>query len=127
MLREKQAAGAEFAITDMVFLARDYFTLVERAAAVGVDIPILPGIMPILNLGQVTRMAELSGHPVPPEVVEASLEAVREWVDVPRGDGHVWSEQWPAESLREWHVRHGLLAAKAPPRSRKAAAAAKAE
>ena len=70
VLREKQAAGAEFAITDMVFLARDYFTLVERAAAVGVDIPILPGIMPILNLGQVTRMAELSGHPVPPEVVD---------------------------------------------------------
>jgi methylenetetrahydrofolate reductase (NADPH) len=69
VLREKQVAGAEFAITDMVFRAEDYFALVERAAAVGVDIPILPGIMPILNLGQVTRMAELSGHPVPADVV----------------------------------------------------------
>jgi methylenetetrahydrofolate reductase (NADPH) len=69
VLREKQAAGAEFAITDMVFRARDYTALVERASAVGVDIPILPGIMPILNLGQVTRMAELSGHPVPEDVV----------------------------------------------------------
>jgi methylenetetrahydrofolate reductase (NADPH) len=69
VLHQKQAAGAEFAITDMVFRTSDYFSLVERAASYGVTIPILPGIMPILNLGQVTRMAELSGHPVPDEVV----------------------------------------------------------
>jgi methylenetetrahydrofolate reductase (NADPH) len=69
-LRAKQDAGAEFAITDMVFRASDYVGLVERAAAAGVTIPILPGIMPILNLGQVSRMAELSGHPLPDEVVE---------------------------------------------------------
>ena len=70
VLRAKQSAGAEFAITDMVFRESDFAGLVERAAAVGVTIPILPGIMPILNLGQVTRMGELSGHPVPEEVVE---------------------------------------------------------
>jgi len=69
VLLEKQRAGAEFAITDMVFRAVDYFGLVERASAVGVDIPILPGIMPILNLGQVRRMAELSGRDIPTEVV----------------------------------------------------------
>jgi methylenetetrahydrofolate reductase (NADPH) len=69
VLLAKQKAGAEFAITDMVFRAADYFALVERAAAVGVDIPILPGIMPILNLGQVRRMAELSGRELPVELV----------------------------------------------------------
>ncbi len=69
ILRDKQAAGAEFAITDMVFRTSDYVTLVERAAALGVTIPILPGLMPILNLRQVSRMAELSGYPVPEEVV----------------------------------------------------------
>jgi methylenetetrahydrofolate reductase (NADPH) len=69
-LRAKQDAGAQFAITDMVFRASDYVGLVERSAAAGVTIPILPGIMPILNLGQVNRMAELSGHPLPDEVVE---------------------------------------------------------
>ncbi len=36
------------------------------------DIPLLPGIMPILNLRQVSRMAELSGHPVP-DAVRARL------------------------------------------------------
>jgi methylenetetrahydrofolate reductase (NADPH) len=69
-LRAKQDAGAQYAITDMVFRASDYVGLVERSAAAGVTIPILPGIMPILNLGQVGRMAELSGHPLPDEVVE---------------------------------------------------------
>jgi methylenetetrahydrofolate reductase (NADPH) len=83
VLRAKRDAGAEFAITDMFFRATDYFGLVERAAAAGVDMPILPGIMPITNLGQVRRMAELSGREVPPEVVqrvarhEGDAEAVR--------------------------------------------------
>ena len=65
VLLAKQRAGAEFAITDMVFSADDYAGLLERSAAVGVDIPLLPGIMPILNLRQVSRMAELSGPPGP--------------------------------------------------------------
>lgn len=70
VLRAKQEAGAEFAITDMVFRAEDYAGLVDRAAGVGADLPILPGIMPILNLGQVNRMAELSGREIPREVID---------------------------------------------------------
>jgi methylenetetrahydrofolate reductase (NADPH) len=83
VLLEKQAAGAEFAVTDMFFRAPDYFRLVERARRGGVEIPIVPGIMPITNLGQIQRMAELSGQEVPPEVVarvsrfEADPKAVR--------------------------------------------------
>jgi methylenetetrahydrofolate reductase (NADPH) len=83
VLKAKQDAGAEFAITDMFFRASDYFGLRERAEAAGVDIPILPGIMPITNIGQVRRMAELSGREVPAEVVtrvsrhEGDAEAVR--------------------------------------------------
>ncbi len=46
--------------------------------------------------------------PKPPEVVEAALEWVANWVDVPRGRGHVQAQQWPKESLAEWHDRHGL-------------------
>jgi methylenetetrahydrofolate reductase (NADPH) len=81
VLLEKQRAGAEFAVTDMVFSADDYQGLVDRAAAIGVDMPILPGIMPILNLRQVSRMAELSGHPVPPEV----RDRLRPYEDDPAG------------------------------------------
>ncbi|QZY27981.1 methylenetetrahydrofolate reductase [NAD(P)H] [Nocardioides coralli] len=68
VLLEKQRCGAEFAITDMVFRVADYLELVGRARAAGVEIPILPGIMPILNLRQVARMAELSGREIPGDV-----------------------------------------------------------
>ena len=74
VLLAKQRAGAQFAITDMLFRAVDYAELADRAAASGVDIPILPGIMPILNLRQVTRMAELSGREIP-DGVRARVEA----------------------------------------------------
>jgi methylenetetrahydrofolate reductase (NADPH) len=69
VLLAKQEAGAEFAITEMFFRASDYFGLVERATGAGVHIPIVPGIMPILNLNQIRRMTELSGREIPAEVV----------------------------------------------------------
>ena len=69
VLRAKQDAGAEFAITEMFFRSSDYFGLLDRCERIGVTIPVLPGIMPITNLGQITRMAELSGREVPAEVV----------------------------------------------------------
>jgi methylenetetrahydrofolate reductase (NADPH) len=70
VLAEKARAGAEFAITQLFFRADDYFRLADRVSALGVDIPIIPGIMPITNLAQIRRMAELSGAALPPEVVE---------------------------------------------------------
>ncbi len=70
VLAEKARAGAEFAITQLFFRADDYFRLADRVRALGVDIPIIPGIMPITNLAQIRRMADLSGAALPPEVVE---------------------------------------------------------
>jgi len=70
VLRAKQDAGAEFAITEMVLRAADYTSLVERCRAAGVEIPIVPGIMPILNLRSMTKMVELSGRAMPAEVVD---------------------------------------------------------
>ena len=69
VMRRKYDAGADFAVTEMFFRASDYFGLVERCAAHGVDFPIIPGIMPITNLRSVERMTELSGRDVPPEVL----------------------------------------------------------
>jgi hypothetical protein len=58
--------------------------------------------------------------PRPPQVVEAALAHAATWVDVPKGSGHVHCRQWPGESLRQWHQRHGLLSqgASAPQSSR---------
>ena len=59
IVKAKYDAGAEFAVTEMVLRASDYFGLVERSRAVGVDFPIIPGIMPILNFKSMARMVEL--------------------------------------------------------------------
>ncbi len=69
VLVAKARAGAEFAVTQMFFRATDYFGLVERVRAHGVDIPILPGIMPILNLAAIRRQGELIGTDVPDDIV----------------------------------------------------------
>jgi methylenetetrahydrofolate reductase (NADPH) len=74
VLVAKAKAGAQFAITQMFFRADDYVGLVERVRARGVDLPILPGIMPIINLGAIQRQGDLIGTSVPSDVI-ARIEA----------------------------------------------------
>lgn len=68
VLLQKQAAGAEFAITQFFFDADSYFRLVDRAVAAGCTIPIIPGIMPVTNLAQIQRFAALSGAAFPTDL-----------------------------------------------------------
>ncbi len=70
VLAAKARAGAEFAVTQLFFRSDDYFALVERARSFGCDIPVVPGIMPITSLSQVTRMAQLCGSELPSEVLK---------------------------------------------------------
>ena len=70
VLVAKAQAGASFAITQLFFTADDYIALVGRVRALGCDIPIIPGIMPITNMRQVTRFAELSGAALPRSVTD---------------------------------------------------------
>jgi methylenetetrahydrofolate reductase (NADPH) len=86
VLKAKHDAGAEFAVTEMVLRASDYVSLVERAAAVGVDFPIVPGIMPILNFTSMAKMVELSGREIPDEVL-ARLEPLRDDPAAVRSEG----------------------------------------
>lgn len=61
---------ADFAITQFFFEIDHYLALVDDLAALGVDKPIVPGIMPVTNVGQVTRMAAMSGAEVPGWLIE---------------------------------------------------------
>ena len=70
ILVDKARAGASFAITQLFFTAADYFALVDRVRALGCDLPIIPGIMPITNVRQVNRFAELSGAALPASVTD---------------------------------------------------------
>ena len=86
VLKAKHDAGAEFAVTEMVLRAADYFGLVERARAVGIAFPIIPGIMPILNFNSMAKMVELSGRHIPGEVL-ARLEPLKEDPAALRAEG----------------------------------------
>ena len=86
VLKAKYDAGAQFAITEMVLRAADYFGLVERARAAGIDIPIIPGIMPILNYKSMSKMVELSGREIPDEVL-ARIEPLKDDPEALRAEG----------------------------------------
>ena len=72
-LAQKTRAGAEFAITQFFFDADDYFRLVDRARGYGCDAPIIPGIMPVTNVRQIQRFAQLSGAEFPADLAERLL------------------------------------------------------
>ena len=67
--------AADFAITQFFFDIDHYVAMVDDLAALGVTKPVVAGIMPISNLGQVTRMAHMSGAEVPDWVVAAMSKA----------------------------------------------------
>ena len=64
-LKRKVDAGAERCITQFFFEADDFLAFRDRAAAAGVHVPIVPGIMPVSNFQSVTRIAGLCGSKVP--------------------------------------------------------------
>lgn len=77
----EKLARADFAITQFFFDVEVYVALVEELSALGVDKPVLPGIMPVTNKGQIEKMAAMSGAMIPAWLA-ARLEAVSEPDDV---------------------------------------------
>ena len=62
---DKIKAGADMAITQYFFNADAYFHFVDRVRAHGVDVPIVPGIMPITNYTKLARFSEMCGADIP--------------------------------------------------------------
>ena len=71
VLLRKEHLGATFATTQFFFEVAKWEQLVYALQARGSKMPIIPGILPITNVKQLHRMAELGGTPIPPVVSEA--------------------------------------------------------
>ena len=76
-LKEKVLAGASFIVTQLFFDNKYYFDFVASLRKIGVDVPVIPGIMPIVNLKQIKRFTKMCGATIPHELM-VRLEEVQD-------------------------------------------------
>jgi methylenetetrahydrofolate reductase (NADPH) len=70
-LKTKVDAGAHFLITQLFFDNRVYWDFVDAARARGIDVPIIPGVIPIGSYGQVARICDLCDASIPDDLDQA--------------------------------------------------------
>ena len=115
---------ADFAITQFFFEVEHYVRLVEELAALGINKPVIPGIMPVTNKSQVQRMAEMSGAAFPQDLahrlakvddpeevrrigVEAATELCAQLLDAGAPGLHVYTLN-RSSATREIYANLGL-------------------
>jgi len=91
-LKRKVDAGADFIVTQLFFDNRFYFDFMERAHNIGIKIPIIPGIMPILNVKQTQRFTKMCGSTIP----DALMKQLESYQDEP-------------EAVRKIGIEHAML------------------
>jgi methylenetetrahydrofolate reductase (NADPH) len=76
-LKRKVEAGVDFLITNLFFDNQDFYRFRDRAAAAGIDKPLVAGIMPIRNVKQIMRITEMCGASLP-AALQNKIEAVED-------------------------------------------------
>jgi methylenetetrahydrofolate reductase (NADPH) len=67
-LKVKAEAGADFFVSQLFFDNEHFFEFERRARAAGIDVPVLPGLMPITNFAQIQRFVAMCGATIPPKL-----------------------------------------------------------
>ena len=89
-LKRKVDNGAAFVTTQLFFDNDVYYRFVERCRAIGVSVPIVPGIMPVLSLKQIQRFTQLCGATLPVRLIKR-LEAAADFPDAQEAVGIDWA------------------------------------
>jgi methylenetetrahydrofolate reductase (NADPH) len=79
-LKRKVDAGADVILTQLFYRNDDFFRFRDRAARAGIGVPIVPGLLPVTSLAQITRIVSLCGAHLPPAFV-ADLERAEDAAD----------------------------------------------
>ena len=69
-LKRKVDAGADIVITQLFYDNTDYFDFCDRCETAGIEVPIVPGILPVTNLAQIQRITSLCGSKLPDQFVQ---------------------------------------------------------
>lgn len=69
-LKRKVDAGADIVITQLFYDNNDFYDFADRAQKIGIKIPIIPGIMPIVSLAQAEKITQMCGAKIPPRLHE---------------------------------------------------------
>lgn len=81
-LKLKQDMGAKFAITQLFFINENFYKFVDLARKMGVEIPIIAGIMPIIDIAQIERFKNLCGCIIPHKLKETLLKYPEKTVEI---------------------------------------------
>ena len=100
-LKKKQDMGAEYAVTQLFYDNSKYFAFVDRARAMGITIPIIPGIKPLAKLSQLTVVPKTFHCDLPVELAE---EVKRCKTD---SDAKALGTEWAIHQCRELYA-HGV-------------------
>ena len=73
-LKRKVDAGADIVITQLFYDNEDFFRFRDRCADVGINVPIVPGLLPVISLKQIQRIASLCGARLPDAFIQRLSE-----------------------------------------------------
>jgi methylenetetrahydrofolate reductase (NADPH) len=98
-LKAKADAGADFLVSQLFFDNELFFDFERRVRAAGVNLPILPGIMPITNFDQIQRFVAICGATIPPKL-RVEMEARRGDVEAVQDLGVAYASMQAIELLQ---------------------------
>ncbi len=98
-LKNKAQAGADFLVSQLFFDNARFFEFERRARAAGITLPILPGLMPITNFGQIERFVAMCGATIPPKL-RVEMEARRGDVNAVENLGVAYASMQALELLQ---------------------------
>ena len=100
-LKEKQDLGAEYAVTQLFYDNSKYFEFVDKARAMGITIPIIPGIKPLAKLNQLTVVPKTFHCDIPQELAAEAMKCKTD------EEARRLGVEWAVNQCRELYA-HGV-------------------